>query len=897
MSSPKWVLATLLVIATTSIALIGRIAFDWFIGPAPAFLIPFFLPVVVTALYYGVRWGSIATVVNTAIVTYFFTPPVTSSAILAFEDQVRVGSFVVLGGVLAVLTGNLRRYRNLAEEDERILARRQNELELEVAGRREAERRLELRLNERTAEIEAQKRLLDAVLDCLPISLIIADPTGKFIRINRATYEVCGAVPKAAGVEDYPAWVGYWPKNGLRVEPMEWPLSRAVFASESCTEEIEIERFGDHVRRTLQISAVPIRGSDGTIIAGVVTSVDMTKQKQAADTLRESEQKFRAVFHSQFQFIGLMSLDGLLLDANRTALAVAGVLEDEVLGKPFWETAWWTHDPVQQQRLKEAVCRAAAGEPDRFEASHLRADGTVMWVDFSLTPYSQNGTVVLLIPEGRDITGRKQAEAELLLSEARFKTLAGDAPVGIFETDANGHCFFVNSRWCALAGMTRDAAMGQGWVAALHPDDRERVFREWSTATEKRCEFFSEYRFRTPSGRDNWLSGNAVALRDATGGVVGFIGTVTDITARKRSSELITALVESSSDAHLIFNRTGIIECNQAAVSMLRMTGKEELLLKHPAEFSPQFQPDGRISKEKSIEMDALAREKGFHRFDWIHTRADGEDFPCEATLTPIQLESGDALLVVWHEISERVNFQAQLQAANRQLTVINEELTQFAYIASHDLKAPLRGINSLADFVFADCKDKLPAESMKHLQMIKDRIFRMQRLLEDLLEYSQAGQDDSGTRTMSSLAVVQAAIDLCDPPAAINIELTGDDTKLETWITPLETCLRNLIGNSIKHRAHPTGRIRIASEQSGDFITFSVSDDGCGIPVQHHERIFRMFEVLRRRDEVEGSGMGLAVVKKTVEAFGGSITVESPNSWSGSTFHLRWPNASRTST
>lgn len=211
-------------------------------------------------------------------------------------------------------------------------------------------------------------------------------------------------------------------------------------------------------------------------------------------------------------------------------------------------------------------------------------------------------------------------------------------------------------------------------------------------------------------------------------------------------------------------------------------------------------------------------------------------------------------------------------------------DLTPFSF--------PLRAINSLADFVIEDCNDKLPPECLEHLQTIKLRIFRMQRLLEDLLEYSQVGHGQSLRQTARSRAVIDRTIELCSIPSTISVEVIDEDVEVETWITPLETCLRNLVGNSVKHRDSATGRIQVRCRQIDDFILFSVSDDGRGIPAEHFERVFRMFETLRRRDEVEGSGMGLALVKKTVETYGGSISVESLNEWSGTTFHLRWPNA-----
>jgi diguanylate cyclase (GGDEF)-like protein/PAS domain S-box-containing protein len=136
---------------------------------------------------------------------------------------------------------------------------------------------------------------------------------------------------------------------------------------------------------------------------------------QAAEALHESQRRFRAIFDQTFQFIGLMSTQGILLEANRTALAFAGLSESDVVGKPFWETAWWTHDRELQNKLRDAVARASHGEFIRFEATHPDREGELHVVDFSLKPVrDEGGRVVMLIPEGRDITEQKHAEVELI---------------------------------------------------------------------------------------------------------------------------------------------------------------------------------------------------------------------------------------------------------------------------------------------------------------------------------------------------------------------------------------------------------------------------------------------------------------------------------------------------
>jgi len=144
-----------------------------------------------------------------------------------------------------------------------------------------------------------------------------------------------------------------------------------------------------------------------------------------------------------------------------------------------------------------------------------------------------------------------------------------------------------------------------------------------------------------------------------------------ELAANASASETFRVLFEHSSDAHLIFDQRGIIDCNHAAVAMLRCSNKQHVLRLHPATLSPEVQPDGRLSSEKSVEMDGLARVRGYHRFEWMHRRMTGEDFPVEVTLTPVELSTGPALLVVWHELTEIKLREAELRA---QLDVIREQ-------------------------------------------------------------------------------------------------------------------------------------------------------------------------------------------------------------------------------
>lgn len=229
----------------------------------------------------------------------------------------------------------------------------------------------------------------------------------------------------------------------------------------------------------------------------------------------------------------------------------------------------------------------------------------------------------------------------------------------------------------------------------------------------------------------------------------------------------------------------------------------------------------------------------------------------------------------------------AELQRSNR-------ELDEFAYVASHDLKAPMRGIDNLSKWIAEDCDDILPDKSKEHLQKLRQRVQRMERLLDDMLAFSRAGRMMGDLVIVDVRKVVRNAIDFCDPADGFVCHVADGMPTMTTFRSPLEQVFRNLIGNAIKHHDRADGRVDVSYADAGEFVEFAVADDGPGIEDEFHERIFRMFQTLRPRDEVEGSGIGLAVVKRVVESQGGAIQVESNGR--GTTFKFTWPKEVETS-
>jgi signal transduction histidine kinase len=243
---------------------------------------------------------------------------------------------------------------------------------------------------------------------------------------------------------------------------------------------------------------------------------------------------------------------------------------------------------------------------------------------------------------------------------------------------------------------------------------------------------------------------------------------------------------------------------------------------------------------------------------------------------------------VIVEDVTERHRMQHELARHVQDLERSNRELDEFAYVASHDLKAPLQDVRNLSGWIAEDLGAALAPATARHLALLGDRVGRMERLLDDLLDYSRAGRRQEGTE---SVAVADVAADVAaffGPPPGFTIAVSGEAPPVATARAPLEKVIRNLVGNAIKHHDRGGGRIEIAVAASDDGVRVRVTDDGPGIPQEFHERVFRMFQTLRPRDEVEGSGMGLTIVRKTVEARGGEVKLESQGR--GTSVSFTWP-------
>ncbi|MCV3270600.1 sensor histidine kinase [Roseobacter sinensis] len=220
-----------------------------------------------------------------------------------------------------------------------------------------------------------------------------------------------------------------------------------------------------------------------------------------------------------------------------------------------------------------------------------------------------------------------------------------------------------------------------------------------------------------------------------------------------------------------------------------------------------------------------------------------------------------------------------------------NTDLERFAYVAAHDLRAPLRAVHDLSEWTLEDDQNVLTDESRSYLLMMQARTDRLDRLLVDLLDYARAGQEQQDLGEVDLAALVEQVTHMLAPPHGLTVRFTGPARGARTYATPLKQILINLISNAIKHHDRATGSITVSAAFQGGRLMVEVTDDGPGIPLAYQDRIYELFQTLKPRDEVEGSGLGLAIIRKILDRYRSELTLQSnPETARGATFRFDLP-------
>jgi PAS domain S-box-containing protein len=388
------------------------------------------------------------------------------------------------------------------------------------------------------------------------------------------------------------------------------------------------------------------------------------------------------------------------------------------------------------------------------------------------------------------------------------------------------------------------------------------------------------------------------ALRDPDGNLRGISEFSHDLTESKESGAKYHALLEAAPDAMVVVNQAGeVVLLNLQAEKQFGYS-RDELVGQKVTSIIPQGFAERLIADGERTAAQALAQQIGTG-IELTARRKDGSEFPIELMLSPVESAEGILVTAAIRDISARKTAEkllahtedAEKRLARKveELNRSNEELGQFAYIASHDLQEPLRMVASYTQLLSRRYKGKLDADADEYIAFAVDGASRMQRLIQDLLAFSRIGTAGQELAEMSAEDALQQALGnlkgtIEDSEAIVTHDVLPAVVADEMQVVQL---FQNLIGNAIKYQGPGVPRVDISvAKEAGNKWIFSVKDNGLGIESKYFEKIFAMFQRLHKRDEFAGTGIGLAICKKIVERHGGAISVESEPGH-GSTFRF----------
>jgi PAS domain S-box-containing protein len=550
------------------------------------------------------------------------------------------------------------------------------------------------------------------------------------------------------------------------------------------------------------------------------------------------------------------------------------------------------------------------------------------------------GGLPRLVAAPPDLSEADSMEARAQKAEKRYQSLVEQIPVVTFVVSfrLRKSEIYVSPYVEKLLGYTAKEWIEDPilWYQRLYTEDRRRWNAEFSRTIALAEPFKGDYRFLAKDGRIVWIHGEVTVVRDETGRPSFLQGIGYEITELKlaeavlrRSSEELDQLVKARTVEITAVNRSleAEIKLRERIEEDMRENLKELADVKSALDehaIVAITDPQGKItyandkfcaiskySRSELVGQDHRIINSGFHSKEFmrelwstirkgkvwkgeiLNLAKDGTYYWVDTTIVPFLGANGEPsqFVAIRADITDRKRAQERQNELLGELKEINEQLNQFAYVVSHDLKAPLRAISSLADWLITDYGDKVGESGREQLGMLLGRTKRMNSLVDGILRYSRITRQHEDQVAVDVNQLLREVCEMLSPPPGIVLHLAPGLPILQCERTRLTQVFENLISNAIKYMGKPDGEISIGCDDIGTHWKFHVRDTGPGIEERYFEKIFQIFQTLAARDERESTGIGLAIVKKNVELSGGRVWVESKPG-QGSTFFFLIPKS-----
>jgi PAS domain S-box-containing protein len=629
-------------------------------------------------------------------------------------------------------------------------------------------------------------------------------------------------------------------------------------------------------------------------VLGIVREV--TDRKQAELALQQREAYLRSILDNFPYRVWLKDTSGRFLAVNRTLANTYGYASSEdLVGKT--DSDLFAPELAEKYRANDqAVMKSRA---QKLTEEMFVDQENERWIEMFTSPvFDARGAVIGTAGFAHDVTARRQAEAAIRESEALFRYLADNAPALIAMSDEAGLATYLNRTWREFRGDV-PALPVVAWAERIHPDDRRRYVHEYQSALQGQRKFTTEYRVRRADGQYRWLLDTIVPRYTADERFAGFIGIAVDITDRKNAEE---ALRRSEGRLRLITdNMADSISQVDAQQRVTYASPSTERAFGHALRdvlgrpLNDFMHPEDTARLYHQVIM-AIELQMSSLRLEYRYRHAAGHYLWVESEMRLLYNERGDFTggVLGSRDISARKQIEAEREDLIKELEDRNAELGRFTYTVSHDLKSPLITIRGFLGFLEKDAVtgnfDRLRAD----IQRITDATTRMQRLLDELLELSRIGRMSNPPEEVAFGLIVREAVEAVQGrimARGVQVHIADNLPHVHGDHLRLTEVMQNLLDNAVKFmgdQLEPRIQIGLLGAERSGMPIFFVQDNGQGIPAEYHERIFGLFNKLDAKSE--GTGVGLALVKRIIDLHGGHIWVESSGAGQGSTFFFTLP-------
>lgn len=648
---------------------------------------------------------------------------------------------------------------------------------------------------------------------------------------------------------------------------------------------VHIEAIGNNL--------LDVQGIDGI----VVNSRDITERKKAQEEVQKLKEFYENVLNE-------IPADVVVFDKHHNYLFVNPIsIKDDavrkwVIGKDdyqYCELKNKSKDLADKRRL--LFTEVVKGKKQiEFEESVLREDGKQNWMLRRMYPVlNRDGEVQNVIGFGLDITDRKASEDKLKESEERLSLAITSANLGIWDWNVTNNILIWDQSMYKVFDVNPNEFNGHydAFEKTLHPEDKDRVNAGVQRALEGPDDYVDNFRIIDSNGNVKYVAVFSKTFRNTNGTANRMIGVNFDITESKLAEFKILKTQHELEEAQHIA-KVGGWEIDRELRTITwtsEMYNIHELLqtFKPTIATSYDFYTDDTRALVVEKFRAAIENSEPFELEAKIQT-AKGNIVEIRTKGVPlIENKKVKGIRGIFQDITKEKEAERQLKEYAIELEQKNRELDQFAYIVSHDLKAPLRGINNLSLWIEEDLGDKIEGEIKASFDMMRGRVKRMELLINGILEYSRAGRIKQEAETFELKTMLSDLVQSLSPPDNFKIIIPDDLPTVTAEKISFEQIFTNYISNGIKYNNNPNPIIEVSYTVNNGMYEFCVADNGEGIEKQFHEKVFVIFQTLQSRDTYESTGVGLAIVKKIVEDKGGKVWIESEKGH-GAKFFFSWP-------